>query len=302
MLSAKEPAQPARGLRRHLEGWQAGAVAIWIGYLSAALAVPRPAEPRDLPAPEPDRSVLSWEMQQQRELASAARAEPLPFDVRAVGELLRRYGKQSARAKTDAAEGVLADLRQAAHRAFEREPVAKLEKLRAIQSELFLSALRSWEAGADTGAELEELGGNLLQKAQQNAWLDGRRLAMSEVERAVFFRIRWSELTGLRQRAPFVPSLDDWRVYYRFLLENPEEPRDAGAVQVRRASYVEALVKRDPSYPALLARGILLYQAGQNEQAADLFRAHLEQSVSGEYALRARNYLLATLARAEASE
>jgi hypothetical protein len=45
---------------------------------------------------------------------------------------------------------------------------------------------------------------------------------------------------------------------------------------------------------------VLQYRLGAYPQAAEAFRAHLEQT--GEYSVRARNHLLAALAKAQAAE
>ncbi|HEV8247739.1 MAG TPA: hypothetical protein VGP93_18320, partial [Polyangiaceae bacterium] len=296
---AREPAQQRRGLGRHLEGWQAGAVALWIAYVSAGLAVPRPTAPSDLPAPESDRRNLALELDEQQELARLARQRPLPFEVRAVGELLRRYGKASVAVHGDTADALLSDLRSASKDALSHHRERELLALRAVQSELFLSALESWEEKPTSSAELDELGGNLLQKARASGWVEQGRLLMSKPERVVFFSIRWSELTGLRARAPFAATLDDWRVYYGFLLEHPENAEGSPLEQAQRQlRYVDALAKRDAAYPAWFARGVLQYRSGAFAEAAEAFRAHLEQPASG-YSLRARNHLLAALAKAQ---
>lgn len=295
------PARHPRTAFRHLEGWQAGAVAVWIAVMAAALAVPRPSIPADLPAPLPDRRALVADHDELAQLAEQARARPLPFEVRAVGELLRRYGKAEASGNSDELGALLADLRRAAGEAARRHPVTELEKLRAVQTELFTAALAAWEESGQPSNELAELGGNLLERARRFAWIEDGRLAMTPVERAVAFRVRWAELTGLRQRAPFMPSLDDWRVYYGFLLEHPE-----GRAPVERTrqqlGYVAALAKRDPTYPKWLARGVLQYRLGAFHEAADAFSAHLAEHPEGAYALRARNHLLAALAKAEGRE
>jgi hypothetical protein len=276
-------------------------VAIWIALVAAALAVPRPSPPAELPAPEADRKQLAYAADDVRTLAAEARQQPLAYDVRAAGELLRLYGRAEARGRDSELSPLLADLRVAARAALARHPARELAKLEAVQTELFSAALRRWEDGEESSRELEELAGNLPARAREHGWWQGGRLLMSEPERRVVFRVRWAELTGLRGVAPFAPTLDDWRIYYGFLLEHPEGKGEL--VQGRKQlEYVTALSRRDPSYPRWLARGVVQYQLGAFHEAADAFVAHLAEHPDGAYALRAKNHLLAALAKAEGRE
>jgi TolA-binding protein len=58
-------------------------------------------------------------------------------------------------------------------------------------------------------------------------------------------------------------------------------------------SYVNALARIDPSYPADYARGVLLYRSGRPAEAARAFSRHLEVYPDGPWTLRARNFWLA---------
>jgi hypothetical protein len=121
------------------------------------------------------------------------------------------------------------------------------------------------------------------------------------------FRIRWADLTGLRAAAPLSASLNDWRTYYRFLLEHPSSgslaaagdmPSAAGHPQaLRQLGVVQALQRLDPSYPASLAKGVLQYRMGAYLGAAESIRLHLSRHPEGPWKLRAQNYLAASLAR-----
>jgi hypothetical protein len=303
--AVKEPSSPPAPARhparrfRYLEGWQVGAVALWIAVMAALLAVPREAAPESVPATAPDRHQLALAADEWQRRAAEARERPLPFEVRAIGELVRRYGKAEANGRREEFVPLLSDLRPAARSAAQRQP-KDLARLMAIQSELFRTALDRWESG-HPGVELDELAGGLRQRAQKLGWFSGGRLLMTPTERDVLFRVRWVELTGLRGRAPFTPTLDDWRVYFGFLLAHPEGG-DALDRTRKQMTYAAALSRRDPSYPLLLARGVLLYQAGAYHDATDAFGAHLAEHPDGPYALRAKNHLLAALARAEGRE
>jgi hypothetical protein len=104
----------------------------------------------------------------------------------------------------------------------------------------------------------------------------------------------WADALGLGARHPFSPSLNEWRAYYRFMLGRPvpEPPEREGDLR-RRLEYVAALAQHDQDYPALLARGILLYQQGAPAAAAAELQAYLEQHPEGPWTLRARNHLAA---------
>ena len=77
------------GAKRHFDGWQLGLVSLCMGGLALALAMPRRAEPKDLPVPTIDRARVADILRDQTERAQRVRETPLPFEVRAVGEALR---------------------------------------------------------------------------------------------------------------------------------------------------------------------------------------------------------------------
>jgi tetratricopeptide (TPR) repeat protein len=148
-----------------------------------------------------------------------------------------------------------------------------------------------------------ELSGGFIEIAQQNGWFRlPHRLVLTANERAILFRLRWTELTELGNVHPFRPTLDDWRIYYRFLLQHPEGP-DASEVADARAqlAYVAALEKRDSEYPALLARGILYSKLGAYASAIEALETHLASHPRGAWRLRAQNYLAYALEQAAAT-
>jgi hypothetical protein len=169
-----------------------------------------------------------------------------------------------------------------------------LKELASVQTQLFLDAVRAWEDSGKPSSELIELGGAFLHNAQRFGWIDeGRRLRISERERAVLFEFRWLELAGLRADPAFAPTLNASRRYYRSLLEHPQaaNSEDAARAQI---GYVDALAKIDPDYPAALAKGVLYQQLGEFDEARRAFELHLQAHPRGAWALRARNLWLAT--------
>ena len=265
-----------------------------VTVMAAALAAPRSTEPDVLPLPVPDRAVLRAAKQRGDELARAARQNGLSYDVRAVGEAIRRCGAASIEGK-GVPQPVLGEVRMAMRLARERRSERGLSQLCALQTELFVRATHAFEVSGKPSTDLHELGGDFILVAKKNGWLDGRRIVLDDDERAALFRIRWTELTGLRSDPPFVPTLDEYRAYYALNLR-PSGSSDA-ANNERAFSVVRALEKRDPSYPAAFARGVLLHRAGRFSEAVEAFRAHLAARPDGPWTLRAKNHVLEALAR-----
>jgi hypothetical protein len=273
-----------------------GVVGFVVGLtvLAAALAAPRATEPDVLPLPVPDRGVLRAAKQRSDELARAARQSGLSYDVRAVGEAIRRCGAASIEGK-GVPQPVLGEVRLAMRLARELRSERGLLQLSALQTELFVRATHAFEVSGKPSTDLHELGGDFILVAKKNGWLDGRRIVLDDDERAALFRIRWTELTGLRGEPPFVPTLDEYRAYYALNLR-PSGARDAAHTE-RAFSVVRALEKRDPSYPAAFARGVLLHRSGRFSEAVEAFRAHLAARPDGPWTLRAKNHVLEALAR-----
>jgi hypothetical protein len=290
--SARRP-----NFRRHLEGYELGLVTVGMVLTFALLALPRASVPEILPLPSVDRAEAHRRESSEGELATDTERTGLPFEVRAVGEAIRHFGQTSA-------EGF-----DATH---EREDIAErvkvvqskrqtplLLRLRAVQTRYFLAALAQFEREGTANADLNELGGDFWNRARRSGWFDehGRCLADISTLR-VLFQLHWAELIDERRAFPFAPTLNDWRIYYRFLLLHPERlPTSAGANadDEVRLKLVNALARKDPEYPEAFARGYLFYRLGDPESAATSYRAQLGAHDSGPYALLARNYLIYTL-------
>jgi hypothetical protein len=272
---------------------------VGLTVLAAALAAPRATEPDVLPLPIPDRAALRRVKVRTEELAKEARTGGLSYDVRAVGEAIRNCGAETVEGKGVSQE-VLGQVRMAVRRAREKKNERGLVLLLALQTELFIEATHAFEANGNPAPELKELGGDFLWMAKQNGWLDGRSIVLDDDERAAIFRMRWTELTGLRSEAAFSPTLDEYRAYYALYL------RQAGAFKrdfgERAFSVVRALEKRDPNYPAAFAKGVLAFRAGSFDEAADAFRTHLARHPDGPWTLRAKNHVLEALARASGED
>jgi len=286
-------------LRRHLQGYELGLLTVGMVLTFSLLALPRASRPMTLPLPRIDRAEARTRAANQRELSSQAEATGLPFELRAVGEAIRHFGHSLNRGIDTGHD--LDDLRERMQAVVAKGQSSLLLSLRAVQTQYFLQALAQFEREGKPNSELEELGADFLQHARRNGWFgkDGQFLA-DEATRRVLFQLHWAELIGKRGSFPFAPTLNDWRLYYRFLLLHPEQEATLGGdpestANAARVRVIDALSRKDPDYPAAFARGYLFDRLGDPGAAASAYRAHLGQHESGPYALLARNYLIHTL-------
>jgi hypothetical protein len=240
----------------------------------------------------------------ESELSRPAEGNAL-YDLRAFGEAFRAYG----RAETSDEVYAVVRARQKLLEALMKARALGDEKildLRAYQKQLFLDELARWEASTRPSFELAELGGKFASLAVREGWFEDRALSMPVSLRGIFFKRRWNELTGLSE-PPFALSLDEQRAFYAFLLDHPfvegkENMTAAEACRLAdqwRLRKIEELSRLDPEYPYALARGVIFYRLGRYPSAAQAFRDYLSSPTDGRYALRARNYLVASLARAK---
>jgi hypothetical protein len=303
------------GPLRHLEGWEAGIVAVAVALVGTLLAVPLPVAPRDVPVPLADGKALSAALDRETALAaSIARALEEErgrtsgtselYDLRAFGQEFRAYGAAEASGDTYAVVRVRQRLIEALARA-RGVGDDELVGLRAYQQQLFLAELRKWENAGTSSEELAGLGGGFLDLVRKSGWLNGTTIAMDDLVRGIFFKRRWNQVTGISGSA-FAISLDEHRAFYAFLLTHPYvegrgglEAKDAcRAADQWRLRKIEELERLDPTYPYGLARGVLFYRLGRYPEAAQAFRDYLGAADDGRYVLRARNYLATTVARA----
>ncbi len=303
------------GPLRHFEGWEVGIVAVVIALLGTLLAVPLTVSPRDVPVPLADGKILSATLDREKTQAAAI-AVALEeergrtsgtselYDLRAFGQEFRVYGAAEASGDTYAVVRARQKLLESASRA-RGSGDDKLVALRAFQQQLFLSELRRWENSGESSEELTGLGGGFLDLVRQSGWLIGRTIVMDDLVRGVFFKRRWNQVTGISGSA-YAISLDEHRAFYAFLLLHPYvEGRAALAAKDAcraadqwRLRKIEELARLDPTYPYVLARGVLFYRLGRYPEAAQAFRDFLGGADDGRYALRARTYLAAAVERA----
>ncbi len=283
--------------RRHLQGYELGLVTLGMVLTFALLTLPRASEPSTLPLPRIDREQARLSDAHERELVTSAERAGLPFEVRAVGEAVRHFGATSAQGYDPAHDRQ--DIRERVKIALAKGQGPLLLQLRAVQTQYFLAALAKFERDGKPSQDLQELGGDFLSHARQSGWFDEHRHCSADrTTLGVLFRFRWSSLVEKARVFPFAPSLNDWRIYYRFLLLHPERlapGQDFSGDDEARLKLVNSLAHKDPDYPAAFAKGYLLYRLGDREAAAIEYRAQLGKSDSGPYALLARNYLIYAL-------
>ncbi len=295
--------QRSDGIGRHFEGWQPGLVAVLLAGIVALLAVPRSVEPRELPLPVPDVQALRRVAQADDDAVQAIQKSPLDPDVRAVGSLLRAFGTADA-SRDDA---MLVQLRSRISSAVLRARTRgdeQLVALRAFQLHAFLREVRHFVSTGESTDELVELAGSFPDLLMHNGWCEGSRpctMRMGEPALRALFKRRWNEISGLGGER-FDLTLDEHRAFYEFLLRYPPRQTEAhealpsasfdGAYFMRKVDELSAL---DPTYPKLLARGIIQFRTGDFRRAAESFSTFIDASPDGPWAIRAQNHLRAAL-------
>lgn len=278
---------------KHLDGWQPALVILVLAGLSAVLITPRPAIPDTIPLPRIDRSLQRHLRARMNELANAAVSEPLPYEVRAVGEAVRQVG--TATATGDAAQfaDVAEKMQPLVVLALKTHGPEPLRRLRAVQTRLFLQAIEWWEATGEVPTDLRELGGDFPEQARARGWLQSpHRLALDPADLPSVFQVRWTALTGLLRHPEFAPTREEWKAHYRAQLAFDPLGRDGVDTQLKAA---RALAEHDSEYPVDLALGILNLKAGRPQEAEARLSEHLNRNPSGRWFLRARSYLAAAL-------
>lgn len=295
------------GLRKHLEGWQAGLLALVLGGSAILLAAPRPVVPTVVPSPIIDGAALAETMARDDALARAAADTPLDVDVRALGREIRSYN-ESAALETEDDEFVRARERVIEAASKVGQLGEDLEKLRAYQMIRFLEEVRAWQRTGVIGEELRALSGDFVDALSRSRWcVEGtRELVLGERELRVLFKKRWNKLVGA-DGEPLLLTLQEERLRLGFLIKFPFVNNDAAGRSLtdpvslqrlltpQRMKLLDQLAELDSDYPVELARGVVLFLAAQYPRAADAFRRHLEARPDGPYTLHARNFMKAAL-------
>ena len=290
---------------------------MFIAGSGAIIGVPRSIPPREVPPPSVaaaalDRALAADEARAREAAAQAARGE-LDYDVRALGEAVRAFGRAEVADRGAGKEEAHRRATLAARAAIAHGPDAVLA-LRAYQARAFLREMRAFERTGEASEELSELGGVFPRSAVAYRWYDpsARRLLPGTAALLALYKKRWNEVTGLKGEV-FALSLDEERALFAFLIEHPavaaapSSPGASAATERARAIAVRAaeeerrlekirdLARLDATYPAAFAEGVVLFRLGRFEAAAVAFERHLAAHPDGPWTLRARNHLKAAL-------
>jgi len=285
-------------------------MAIVIAGLGVLLAVPIAVTPQEIPLPVVDGAALSTTLEHDRtragELATTLSRELEResgaglYDLRALGQSLRAYGKAESGGDTYEVVRARQALQENVGRA-RAEGDERLLALRAYEGVQFARELARYENTGLQSDELIGLAGPFIALMSRYGWIHERVVGMDDALRSTFWKRRWNEVTGMTEGV-FALTVDEQRVFYAFLLQHPVldgSVRDANTSRRARAEWllrkVDELGHLDPAYPLLLARGVLLYRLERYAPSAEALRAHLLSGADPPYALRARNYLAAAL-------
>ncbi len=227
-----------------LRGWTLAIPSVGIALVAALLAVPRGTKPETVPQPVIHRRALDVTLSQLARRSEAARAKPLPFVVREVGEAYRRLGRTQYEGPMalDDSLGWQRLIRGVRPKAGDDA----LLTLRAVQSDMFVSELGLWETTGKVSDELIELGGDFVRIARLNNWWVAGHLNMSHDERWALALLRWTSLAGLAQTEPYRLDRELEVVKLRFFYSHPTP----NAAQLRtRQKIIERYAELDQDYP-----------------------------------------------------
>jgi len=163
---------------RLLDGWELGAITTMMVLAAALLAVPRAAAPGVFPVPLLDTVDVAAARARAERLIERAEREGLPFETRAVGDALRRFGLAVAD-QGDGGEHLQRLIGERVQLALAAGQHEALLGLRAVQGQLFVRAVREHRFDAPPAAELRALGGELQPAADAAAEATALRLTVT---------------------------------------------------------------------------------------------------------------------------
>ncbi len=282
------------------------------------LLLPRRGVPDSVPLPIPDARELDRVATRDDELAAQARREPLPGVVRALGSALRAYHVFEAGGRAQDLGKARSEVDAALGEALKAGDDALL-RLRAVELQMFLEALRRFESTGAESPEIAALAGSFVRSMTTAGWCEGHRLVPDESARRAMFKEMWSAFLGLESRPAFELSLDEQRALYSLFLSHPhpspatraslDEARRGAhspeacqavveaervATEAWRIERIGRLASIDPGYPADYARGVARFRRGEYSLAAQAFQSWLGAHPDGPLALRAQSFLRGT--------
>ena len=298
------------------EGRALALIPIGVAVVLFSLMIPRAAVPAEIPLPIVDEASLSREEAADDALASRAKAEGLPGDVRALGSAIRDFNTQQTANADDTA---MAGARQAIYQTLAGAAghgSDSLVILRAFELSDFLAELRAFEHGSPPSAELAAVGGPFITRMNDAGWVSGNKIAMDDHARRAAFKVAWNAILGVEDVPPFSLTRNEARALYLFYLRHPHvgerdrraielsrkttktaaacvalRTREERALEAWRLDKVEKLGKVDASYPLAYARGVAHYRMGMFDAAARDFEFWINAHPDGAWTMRARNQL-----------
>ena len=284
------------------------------------LLLPRAAEPDAVPLPIPHASELAREAAADRDRAAAARRQPLPGAVRALGSAIRDFH----RLELQRDDRVIVKARSAVDTALvEALPGGSepLLRLRAVQLEEFLDEVHAFEKSGTESPELTELAGTFVKAMTDEGWCEGHTIVAGDAALIAMFKQMWNTFLNLDGNKAFDLSLDERRALYALYLDHAlpaQAAREAldsarrgahdvraceavaqaetAAVESRRLERIARLATFDPEYPAAYARGVSNLRRHKFGLAADAFRVWLRDHPDGPLTLRAHSFRRRALA------
>lgn len=294
-------------LAKQLEGWQVGALLVFIVAVVTAVIVPRTALPEQLPPPNVTSAEMAFSREKTyREAVAATEADLSPV-VQLVGARIRALGRAEYQGDETAVHVALNELRVAADSVGRRGEVEQLVPLRSYQARLFSLAYCEFLRTGTVSEELIELGGGVLEEFERNEWLTSITDAPphADLVLSAFFKRRFTRLV-----APGHPALEpdgiEERLLLGYLLEHPQISTIPGTLEERTSASgdfvmrkIDELALLEPEYPVLYAKGIVLFKMQKFESAALAFDAFIQENEDGPYRMRAINYFKASIEHTE---
>jgi tetratricopeptide (TPR) repeat protein len=315
--SSRPAGSPVKGWQRHVEGWQAGIVAVAIAGTITFFVVPRAVPPSEVPEPVVrgaglEAALLTDEEQAGRWARRWADKE-IDHDVLLLSEAVGAFNRAEIEGSDADLEAAHREVVEAGRKAIARSPDDVLA-LRSHQTLAFLREMKAFSHTGEPSGDLLDLGGTFASTAEAFRWYDrpARQLAHDDAAWRAMYKKRWNEITGLNGSA-FALARDEDLALYRFLIAHPAVahrplPEGAGpdaeraraladgvAENEKRLQKIRELAKIDPEYPAAFAEGVVQFQLGRFELAAVAFERHLDAHPDGPWTLRAKNHLKAAL-------
>lgn len=267
------------------------------------IVVPRPTFPESLPLPSIDPEQMKSREQEERARARRVVDGSLSVQVRAVGEQVRRIGALASHSRA-VPPTQLKSLDSDVRGLINSNQIEALLNLRALQTEMFVQAVRTFEETGEPQRDMEELGGQFA-LAAQSSWLsDEHQMLLDDNQLRVLFRVQWGRVTGLLAHPKFAPTLEELRRYYAAHLRFPYTPEkgDVHSALLSKLTVVKALGAVDPDYPTTLAQGILQLELGLPIPAEQSFRSFLNTTPTGPWSHIAQNSLRLAARQARALE